>query len=335
MCECVSMIPGIATRPAASITVDARRAARRRARRRRSCRPATRIEPFGDRPLGHGQDRRVLDQDVAAGLDLRLAVVVELGGDVDERGSVGASGLRSAASGRSPSGLGGLDSAASRVGLRGLGRFGGASGRASRRRRVLAASGGSAPRPCGRLVFLGSGFGLISRPPSCRLPPRLASRLRRGGRSLSRSNFRPSTRTYRGLRLLVAVGAGQDDEVAELARLDRAEPSLEAGDRGGVAGQGGDGRLGREARGDRAARTWAWKVSAWSRPSLAKANRTPALRQRRRPWRPAPSTWPYDRPGLERLVALRRPSSCGIRPRSGPSAPRGSRAGGRPGRPSP
>ena len=40
---------------------------------------------LGDRPLGHGQDRGVLDQDVAAGVDRRLAVLVELGGDVDER----------------------------------------------------------------------------------------------------------------------------------------------------------------------------------------------------------------------------------------------------------
>ena len=35
---------------------------------------------LGDRAVGHGQDRRVLDQDVTAGLKSRLAVVVELDG---------------------------------------------------------------------------------------------------------------------------------------------------------------------------------------------------------------------------------------------------------------
>ena len=39
---------------------------------------------MGDGPLGDGQDRRILDQHVAAGLDLRRAVGVELGGHVNE-----------------------------------------------------------------------------------------------------------------------------------------------------------------------------------------------------------------------------------------------------------
>ena len=72
------MIPGIATSPAASMTVT----------------PAGAVtsgpdgldlavldqdRALGDRPLGHGQDRRVLDQNVAAGVKRRLAVLVELG----------------------------------------------------------------------------------------------------------------------------------------------------------------------------------------------------------------------------------------------------------------
>src|SRR5207248_2654188 len=42
-----------------------------------------------DRPPGHGQDRGILDQDGAAGVDRRLAILVQLAGDVDERGRLG------------------------------------------------------------------------------------------------------------------------------------------------------------------------------------------------------------------------------------------------------
>ena len=96
MCEWVSMIPGIATSPAASMTVTPV-GSRQPGPDGLDLAVLDQDRALGDRPLGHGQDRRVLDQYVAAGVNRRLAVVVELGRHVDERrrGRLGGCGLRS------------------------------------------------------------------------------------------------------------------------------------------------------------------------------------------------------------------------------------------------
>ena len=78
------MIPGIATSPVASMTVHPV-GSRQPGPDGLDLAVLDQDRSLGDRPLGHRQDRRVLDEDVAAGVNRRLAICVELGRHIDER----------------------------------------------------------------------------------------------------------------------------------------------------------------------------------------------------------------------------------------------------------